>query len=74
MSAGVVAITVVQRGNVRTAMSGAFEVTAAGSLIHSKLTIKGHGKCETSLERRRVLTKLQRIAAGVTAKHDSSSR
>ena len=27
--------------------TGAFEVTAGNQLIHSKLTIPGHGKCET---------------------------
>ena len=32
--------------------SGAFEVTAAGQLIHSKLTRseEGHGKCQTDKE------------------------
>ena len=30
-----------------TCGTGAFEVTACGRLIHSKLTIQGHGKCQT---------------------------
>ena len=42
-------------------MSGAFEVTAAGMLVHSKLTIPGHAKCQTALERQRVIAKLRRL-------------
>ena len=44
-----------------TKMSGAFEVSADGVIVHSKLTKKGHGKCSTELERRRVLEKLRRM-------------
>jgi len=42
-------------------MSGAFEVSGNGTLIHSKLTVKGHAKGETELERRRVLEKIRRM-------------
>lgn len=27
--------------------TGAFEVVASGHLLHSKLTVPGHGKCQT---------------------------
>ena len=64
-------IELVEVGSTRTAITGAFEVTAEGSLIHSRLSIKGHGKCETALERRRVLTKLRRLMT--TTAHDGSS-
>ena len=30
--------------------SGAFEVEVAGKLVHSKLTMAGHGKCQTEEE------------------------
>lgn len=42
-------------------MSGAFEVSVNGSLVHSKLTIKGHDKCQSALERRRVLAKIKKL-------------
>lgn len=29
---------------------GAFELTVGGKLVHSKLTIQGHGKCQTDQE------------------------
>lgn len=63
MGAANIRVTLAERGSVRTSMSGAFEVTAAGALLHSKLSIKGHGKCESALERRRLLVKLRRIVA-----------
>ena len=31
-------------------MQGAFEVTVGGRLVHSRLKIQGHGKCETAEE------------------------
>jgi hypothetical protein len=51
-----------EHGNVKsTKMSGAFEVSCNGVLIHSKLSVKEHGKCESALERRRVVEKLRRM-------------
>ncbi|KAL1514524.1 hypothetical protein AB1Y20_003622 [Prymnesium parvum] len=38
--------------------TGAFEVKANGTLIHSKLT-KGHGKCETDAELDAILETIQ---------------
>tara|TARA_B100000513_G_scaffold161083_1_gene78105 strand:- start:23 stop:247 length:225 start_codon:yes stop_codon:yes gene_type:complete len=43
--------------------SGAFEVTANGELIHSKLTM-GHGKCQTDEELDSIIAEVQkRLAA-----------
>ena len=52
----------VEERSARAAITGAFEVIADdGMVLHSKLTVKGHGKCETRLERQRVLHKLKRL-------------
>lgn len=42
-----------------TCGTGAFEVTAGGQLIHSKLTIQGHGKCQTDEELDNIIAKIQ---------------
>jgi len=69
-----ITVSVVER-STREAMSGAFEVTSGGLALHSRLTVKGHGKCETRLERQRVLTKLRRVVAAQRTfeDHDGSS-
>jgi len=44
----------------KCAKSGAFEVTAGTTLIHSKLTM-GHGKCQTDEELDAVLEKVEAL-------------
>lgn len=57
-----VMVTCTEHGNVKsTKMSGAFEVRANGILVHSKLTGKGHAKCESALERQRVVGKIKKV-------------
>ena len=44
--------------NVYSGASGAFEVDIDGELIHSKLTMAGHGKCQTDQELDAVMEKI----------------
>ena len=45
--------------NIYSGAAGAFEVDVDGELIHSKLTMAGHGKCTTDAELDNVMDKIR---------------
>ena len=49
------AISVQQDSETR----GAFEVELSGELIHSKLSVSSHGRCETATETAALLQKIR---------------